>query len=195
VADWFLFEGVTTLPVHELGPTDPSYSPAGQLADSEPEAARRPRRTAAEIRRHLEEVREMKPKFALLCLPELVPLVFMLVTHTIPFLFMFLWLSILMAIAGVLVVELVRQAVKRLAPTPRARILRQTQVLMFLLYLFATIYVHTSVQVMTRVYAGEWRHGGFFDSLWWHLIVDADKLSECPWWSGIRLVDMPLRWL
>jgi len=193
LSDWFLFEGVTTFPVHELGPLDPSYQPISQAPEAGP--GRPARRSAADVLRHQEEVADMKPKFVLLCLPELAPLVFMVVTHTIPFVFMFLWLSILMAIASVVVIELVRLAVKRLTPTPRLRILRQTQFLMFLVYAFATMYIHTSVQVMTRVYAGEWRHGGSFDSLWWHLIVDSDKLAQCPWFSLVRVVDLPLRWL
>mmetsp|Transcript_105886 Transcript_105886/g.330164 ORF Transcript_105886/g.330164 Transcript_105886/m.330164 type:complete len:429 (-) Transcript_105886:261-1547(-) len=194
VADWLLFEGVTTLPVNELEPTEDSYQPIGQLTELESDAPRRPRRSAAEVRRHQNEVAAMKPKFVLLCLPELAPLLFMVVTHTIPFLLMFLWLTILLALIGYGVVVLVRTAVKRWTAKPRARILRQTQVMMFLLYMFVTIYIHTSVQVMTRVYAGEWRHGGFFDSLWWHLIIDTEKMAPCPWYNMVRLIDFPLRW-
>uniref|UniRef100_A0A7S1W103 Uncharacterized protein n=1 Tax=Alexandrium catenella TaxID=2925 RepID=A0A7S1W103_ALECA len=196
LADWFLFEGVATLPVKDLEPVEPSYLPMEQASTSDSDVAqqRRPRRTAAEVRKHLEEVADMKPKFVLLCLPELGPLLLMVVTHTIPFIFMFLWLTILVLAAGYGVVIVVRMIIKQVTPTPRLRILQQTQVLMFLVYWFLTMYIHTSVQVMTRVYAGEWRHGGVFDSLWWHLVIDSEKLAHCPWFSVTWLVDFPLRW-
>mmetsp|Transcript_38848 Transcript_38848/g.108065 ORF Transcript_38848/g.108065 Transcript_38848/m.108065 type:complete len:423 (-) Transcript_38848:120-1388(-) len=189
LADWFYFEAITTLPVKDIVAMDPSYQPLSQPASSEPG-----RLGHSEAQKRQEEVADMKPKFVLLCLPELILMAFTVVTHTIPFMLMFLWLTVLLTFASYVILLLVRTGVKRYTAEPRLQVLRQAQVLTFLVYLLTALYIHTSVQVMTRVYAGEWRHGGYFDSLWLHLIIDAEKLAQCPWFSAVRVVDFPLRW-
>lgn len=195
ILDWFFFEGITTTPVQEVLPEEPSYEPVGNDAnESGAEEPKKRQRTTAEVSRHLHEVADLRQKFIWMCLPELVPLAFMLVTHTVPFLFMFLWLTIAVLVVLYLSYLAVKGFAQICTSQPRSRMLRQAQVLMFLAYIFITMYIHTSVQVMTRVFAGEWRHGGFFDSLWWHLILDTDALTRCPWTNAVRWVDLPLRW-
>mmetsp|Transcript_66324 Transcript_66324/g.154075 ORF Transcript_66324/g.154075 Transcript_66324/m.154075 type:complete len:409 (-) Transcript_66324:125-1351(-) len=188
LADWFFFEAIVSAPARlgatQQQPSVPSYQPLEQTS---------PRRSDS-ARRRQEEVNDMKPKFAILCMPELVALGFMVTTHTIPFMFMFLWMTLLILVVGYLVVRLVQRFVKTMWPDPRRRALHQMQIFALLFYMFLALYVHASVQVMTRVYAGEWRHGGYFDSLWWHLIIDTADLAPCPWFTFVRVVDFPLRW-
>jgi len=191
--DWIYQEALTSMPSGRPEQEDDSYEPVGQSAGPSPSVSREPAEPLEEQQRQ-EEVSQMKPKYVLLCLPELLPLGLMALTHTIPFAFVFLWLTLLLMGLVYLAFKGLQVAVRRSTADPLQRIHRQAQAINFLLQMLITTYVHVSVQVMTRVYAGEWRHGGYFDSLWLHLITDADPLAQCPWFSPVRLVDWPLRW-
>jgi len=203
LVDWWQYEALTTMPASHSSPADASYRALQSVPVSPtglPELAA-PRTTSyAEIdkdnQRRLNEVNEMKWKFVLMCLPQIVPVAFMIVTHTIPFLFAYLWLTLIAALVTYLFVTLAKNIVRRTSADPRQRILRQAKVIAFVFQLVTTLYIHASVQVMTRVYAGEWRHGGYFDSLWLHLLIDSrgGSFSTCPWFSIVRLIDTPLRW-
>jgi len=200
--DWWHYEALTTMPGSYSSPStsDASYRDILSVPASPELAAPRISSCAAmdkDMQRRQGEVNEMKWKFVLMCVPQIIPVAFMVVTHTIPFLFAYLWLTLLLAIVTYLFVVLAKNIVRRTSPDPRQRILRQAKVLAFVLQLVTTLYIHASVQVMTRVYAGEWRHGGYFDSLWLHLIMDSSGSfsSMCPWFSIVRVIDAPLRWM
>jgi len=197
LADWLYCDAVTTLPDDaEPQPEDPSYQAVMQPVGPGglPSASLRAAPAAEEERQRAEEVSQMRPKFVLLCLPELLPLAFMVVTHTIPFMLVFVWLTLLVAAVAYAGFLLARVLVRYMQLPARLRVLRQAQIVSFGFQLMLTAYVHVSLQVMTRVYAGEWRHGGYFDSLWLHLLTDADPLAECQLFSFARVVDFPLRW-
>jgi hypothetical protein len=206
LVDWWQYEALTTMPASYSTPPESSYralqsvptSPTGlpELAGPFPPRSASYAAIDKDMQRRQSEVNEMKWKFVLMCLPQIVPVAFMLVTHTIPFLFAYLWLTLIAALVTYLFVALAKIIVRRTSKDPRQRILRQAKVLAFVFQLVTTLYIHASVQVMTRVYAGEWRHGGYFDSLWLHLLVDdgGGWFSDCPWFSIVRLIDAPLRW-
>mmetsp|Transcript_64322 Transcript_64322/g.123787 ORF Transcript_64322/g.123787 Transcript_64322/m.123787 type:complete len:456 (+) Transcript_64322:88-1455(+) len=200
LVDWWNYEALTTMPASGSAPSDSSYKALRSAPASStglPElAAPRYDSIDKDTKRRMNEVNEMKWKFVLMCLPQIVPVAFMLITHTIPFLFAYLWLTLIAAIVTYLFVILAKNIVRRTSEDPRERILRQAKVLAFVFQLVTTLYIHVSVQVMTRVYAGEWRHGGYFDSLWLHLLIDSrgGSFSTCPWFRIVWVIDTPLRW-
>jgi len=134
--DWWHYEALTTLPgsYSSPPPSDVSYKALLSVPASPELAAPRTSLYAAidkDMQRRQGEVKEMKWKLVLMCLPQIIPVAFMLVTHTIPFMFAYLWLTLVFAIVTYLIVVLAKSIVRRTSANPRQRVLRQAKVLAF----------------------------------------------------------------
>merc|ERR1712048_1460262 len=151
--------------------------------------------TAAEGVRHQDDmVAQMKTRFTILMLPELIPLTLMTVIHMLPFSVAYLWITLLIALLLYLSILIATACIRRLNLPLFEKVRWQAQLVVLLVQLFGAVYLHISVQVMTRVYAGEWRHGGYFDSLWLHIIFENRKSAQCKFFNFVRVIDVPLRW-
>lgn len=123
-------------------------------------------------------------------LPLVLPLGFVAVTHTLPFMVAYIWVTAITFLVLGFAVFLLQRCDPDEWWSEAAEF-----VLQFVLTAVVTVFVQISVIVMTRVYAGALREGGYLDTLLEHFFADAAAPpAPCPWASLSRMLDLTLRW-
>jgi hypothetical protein len=137
-----------------------------------------------------EEVAHMSKWLLILLVPLLLPLLLTTLTHMVPFAFTYVWmiaLTAMLAAAGIYLLQL-------LGDYLRLSTQRKGEAAILVMQLSLTLLLHSSVKVMTYIYSGEFRHGGYFDHLLEHAFQDRFAHGDCTWLSFNFLVDAVLCW-
>jgi hypothetical protein len=137
-----------------------------------------------------EELAEVNRRVFYLLLPLLMPFMAASVTHMVPFCFCYPWVVVLTAAITLGLVWVSRFV----AAVVKASLKQESDAVMLVLQIVACLFAHSCVPVMTRVYGGEWRHGGYSNQLFTRVFRGEFEHVECTWFSFSHGVDAVLRW-
>lgn len=177
---------------------DPSYQPLPtDITGSTVASAKKSRRINRE---------QARQQATIALIPSFVPLACVAITHVVPFTVLYVWVAVIVLMLSQVIVRLAQLCdplLERLVQLPGVSLflpaqrgLRQAELASIAFQVFAGVFVLMSVLTMTRVYAGEFHHGGYLDQLLEHLIKDERiwMRSPCGWSNVNRIMDFMLRW-
>merc|ERR1712176_918123 len=110
------------------------------------------------------------------------PLLLMFLTHTRIFILCYPWVLLIFAVVGAVIAFACSVLIHFVTASIQIRGTRgrEAQVVLLVAALFAAVFMQMSVSVMTRVYAGEWQHGGYLNRIFQHLLSDSGSPNSCP---------------